>query len=121
MYSVILTEKFKKDMEFYEKKRKYRNVKNDVGQVVKELSIGNLIGDEIPKLKMFDEDKKIIKVRAVNTDTHSGKSNGYRIIYYAIKSNEEVYLLTLYSKKDDIKVLTNQEIIDLINRELFEK
>jgi len=120
MYSIILTDKFRKDIEFYERKRKYKKVKDDIGQVVKELSLGNLIGDEIPRLKMFDEDKKIIKVRAVNTDTKSGKSNGYRIIYYAIKSDEQIFLLTLYSKKDDNRVLTNQEIMDIVNKELLD-
>ena len=33
------------------------------------------------------------KVRAANTDTNVGKSNGYRIIYYVVKNDKEIYLL----------------------------
>jgi len=29
-----------------------------------------------------------------------GKSNGYRIIYYVVKDDREIFLLTIYSKKD---------------------
>lgn len=43
-----------------------------------------------------------------------GQSNGYRIIYYAVRDDEEVYLLTIYYKKDDNRTPTNQEIIELV-------
>lgn len=56
----------------------------------------------------------IFKVRSVNTDTKAGQSNGYRIIYYAVRDDAEVYLLTIYYKKDDNRIPTNQEIIELV-------
>lgn len=43
-----------------------------------------------------------------------GQPNGYRIIYYAVRDDEEVYLLTIYYKKDDNRTPTNQEIIELV-------
>ena len=43
-----------------------------------------------------------------------GQSNGYRIIYYAVRDDEEVYLLTIYYKKDDNRTPTKQEIIELV-------
>ena len=43
-----------------------------------------------------------------------GQFNGYRIIYYAVRDDEEVYLLTIYYKKDDNRTPTNQEIIELV-------
>lgn len=65
-------------------------------------------------LHLNDKDNKIIKVRIANTDTKKGKSNGYRMIYYAIKEDESAYLLSIYYKKDDKRVLSNDEIIELV-------
>jgi len=56
------------------------------------------------------------KVRAANTDRHQGKSNGYRVIYYTIKNDYSVYLLTLYYKKDANKIPSKSEISEIINR-----
>lgn len=57
----------------------------------------------------------MIKVRIANTDTRMGKSNGYRMIYYAIKEDKSIYLLSIYYKKDEKKILSNEEIINLVN------
>ena len=42
------------------------------------------------------------------------QSNGYHIIYYAVRDDEEIYLLTIYYKKDDSRIPTNQEIVELV-------
>ncbi len=65
-------------------------------------------------LHLNDDNNKIIKVRIANTDTRMGKSNGYRMIYYAIKEDVTVYLLSIYYKKDDKRVLSDEEIIKLV-------
>lgn len=65
-------------------------------------------------LHLNDGNNKIIKVRIANTDTRMGKSNGYRMIYYAIKEDESAYLLSIYYKKDDKRVLSNEEIVELV-------
>lgn len=67
-------------------------------------------------LHLNDENNKIIKVRVANSDTKKGKSNGYRVIYYAIKEDLSAYLLSIYSKKDDNRILTNEEIIQLVKK-----
>lgn len=66
-------------------------------------------------LHLNDKNNKIIKVRIANTDTKKGKSNGYRMIYYAIKEDQSVYLLTIYYKKDDERILSNDDIVKLVN------
>lgn len=114
-YEVIPTPKFEDDIKFYEKKRKYLHITDDVDEVVAEIKEGNLVGDPITEIKL-PENEDAYKVRAVNTDTHSGKSNGYRIIYYAIKNEQTVYLLTIYCKKDDNRILSKKEIADLIEK-----
>lgn len=67
-------------------------------------------------LHLNDENNKIIKVRIANTDTKMGKSNGYRMIYYAIKEDMSVYLLSIYYKKDNKRILTKGEIIELVKK-----
>lgn len=61
-----------------------------------------------------DANNKVVKVRVANTDTKMGKANGYRMIYYAIKEDLTIYLLSIYYKKDDKRVLTDNEIITLV-------
>lgn len=112
-YDIIPTPKFQDDLRYYKRKKHYKRIQNDVDCVVEEIEKGNLIGNPIDDLHLPDGEDTY-KVRAANTDTCQGKSNGYRIIYYVIKNDLTVYLLTIYSKKDDIKVISNKEIIDLI-------
>jgi mRNA-degrading endonuclease RelE of RelBE toxin-antitoxin system len=117
-YVIILTNRFKKDIEFYFKKRKYSHVIDDIYKVVGQLQEGNLIGTPQNNLSL-PEGEVVYKVRTVNTDTKSGKSNGYRIIYYVIKDDKEIYLLTVYYKKDKENVST-KEILSLIEEQITE-
>lgn len=114
-YEIIPTEKFIDDLEHYERKRKFRHIDDDVQTVVDELEKGNLIGDAIDGLSLpCGEDT--YKVRAVNSDMRQGKSNGYRILYYAIKNDKTIYLLTVYYKKDNNRIPSKNEIKDLIEK-----
>lgn len=112
-FEIISTEKFESDLKYYSGKKKYFHITKDVESVIEELEQGNFVGDKIPNLKI-EANGHAYKVRAANTDMKVGKSNGYRIIYYVIMDNKVVYLLTIYSKKDDDKVLSNKEIVELI-------
>lgn len=49
MYTIIPTERFKSDVEYYEEKKNFKHIDEDIGIVVKDLIVGNLIGDEIPR------------------------------------------------------------------------
>lgn len=110
-FRIVTTKKFDKDMKVYQ--RKFRNIGEDVKEIIDELKEGNLIGDVIKDLKMKDDDNNVIKVRVANSDTNSGKSNGYRLIYYAEKSDGTIYLLTIYYKKEK-EDISNKEIQELI-------
>ena len=115
MYEVIFTEQFKSDIRFYVKKRHFQYIEEDIRPVLAELQKGNLLGDEIPNMNV-NKAGHTYKVRAANTDTRAGKSNGYRIIYYVIKDDKEIYLLTIYHKKDDIRVPSNAELKELVEK-----
>lgn len=114
MYTVIPTARFEKDIKYYIKKKRYFHIGEDIRQITNELQQGHLIGTEIPGLKISDHGH-IFKVRSINTDAHSRQSNGYRILYYAISEELKIYLLTIYSKKDDNNIPSDNEIISLVN------
>jgi len=115
MYKIIPTAKFNHDVEYYIKKKKFRNIGDDIRIITDEIQRGNLIGDIIPNLKISTKNSTY-KVRTANTDTNTGQSNGYRIIYYAFSDNFEVYLLTIYYKKEDNRVPSNAEIEQLVRK-----
>lgn len=112
-YNIMVTERFKKDLKYYVKKKNYYKLKDDMNDMVKELEEGNLIGDEISGLKL-KQGEKSFKVRVANNTTKVGKSNGFRIIYYVIKNDCEIYLLTIYEKADKVNI-SQSEIRNLIN------
>lgn len=62
---------------------------------------------------MSDDSNNIIKVRAANSDIPCGERGGYRIIYYAVKSDGTIYLLSVYSKREQENI-TNKEIQKII-------
>ena len=112
---VIWTTRFQKDIEYYIKKKKYFKIKADIQSVVDELEKGNLVGDELQNINV---NGKTFKVRTANTSANVGKSNGFRIIYYAVSEDNKVYLLTIYSKKDDNRVVTDEEIKQCIEENI---
>lgn len=112
MYDVIPTDAFQKDIQYYIRKKKYTKIIDDIQPVVAELEKGNFIGDEIAGLEL-PNDEHTYKVRAVNSTIKVGKSNGFRVIYYVVKDDKEVYLLTIYSKKDQ-EDISNTDIKKLI-------
>jgi len=44
--------------------------------------------------------QSLYKIRLANTSTQSGKSGGFRVLYYFADSQENLYLLKLYSKSE---------------------
>ena len=112
MYNVIPTPRFEDDIRFYMKRKKYKKIKDDIEPILEDLENGILVGDEISDLH-FENEEGVFKVRAANTSANLGKSNGFRVIYYVIKNDQEIYLLTIYSKKD-VGTIGNSEIVKLV-------
>lgn len=115
VFDIIFTDRFKKDIEYYIKKKKFHHIDNDIENIIDNLQKGILLGDVIKGVKS-NVNAFAYKIRANNSDTKSGKSNGYRLIYYAISKDYKIYLLTIYYKKDEKNIPTNKEIADLINK-----
>lgn len=115
---IVLTEHFKDDIKFYIRKRKYTKIESDVSPVIDELKEGNLLGDRLEDLNL-PEGTSAYKVRIANSSANVGKSNGFRLLYY-VAIGEKIYLLSIYSKKDDIRVINDKQIELLIQNILNE-
>ena len=110
---IIWSSRFESDVRYYFKKKRYTKILDDIDQVVDELKTGNFIGDKLDNIN-FPNNSAVYKVRVANTSTKSGKLNGFRLIYY-LKVEEKIYLVTIYSKKDDNRIPTDAQIAELIN------
>lgn len=115
MYEIIPTKNFENDIKFYIKKCKYRNIDDDIDKVVQELESGNFLGEALDDIRLPDGEDTY-KVRIANSNTKVGKSNGYRLIYYANKNEKIIFLLTIYYKKDDNRIPDKNEIIDIVKK-----
>lgn len=113
-YEIKVTNRFKKDAKMYQKK--YRHIGNDLNEIIDKIKNGNLKGDVVPNIKMIDDENNVIKVRVANSDIPCGERGGYRLIYYAEKSNGTIYLLTVYCKRDQENI-SNKEIQKIILKE----
>ena len=111
-YKVYLTETFQRNIKFLSKK--YRNVKKDLVETIREIEKDPTIGDPIPGWK-----SEVWKVRAGSSDVRRGKRGGFRLIYLW-KEEEAVYMLAAYFKgeKQDISKKEIEEILKKLNQEI---
>lgn len=115
LYKIVPTPKFQKDVKEYRKR--FKNITKDLDKIIGKLALGDLIGDKVPNVNIKELDEEIKKVRVINTDTNKGKSNGYRLIYYVVKNDGTIFLLTVYYKKDKENI-TPKEIEELIKNNI---
>ena len=116
---IIATKYFKADIKFYLRKKKFSKINDDVETVTVELEQGNLVGDKLEGFNL-PENTAAYKVRVANSSTNVDKSHGFRLIYYVV-IEEKIYLVTIYSKKDDIRVPSDKQIELLIKAILQEE
>ena len=109
---IIWSNRFTDDIKYYSKKKHYKKIFDDLEPILLELENGTLLGDKLQDIEL-DEGTAAYKVRVANSSTNSGKSNGYRLIYYVV-IDEKIYLLTIYSKKDDNRIPTDSQISMMI-------
>lgn len=81
--------------------KRYRSIQQDLQPVISQLQQGMLLGDRIS-----DVGYEVFKLRIRNRDIQKGKSGGYRMIYY-LKSENNIILLTIYSKSDQSDIQAN--------------
>ena len=87
--------------------KKYRQIQTDIQPVLEQLVLGERIGDRVSGTTYT-----VYKIRARNSDTQSGKSGGYRLIYQIV-SPAKFVLHLIYTKSEQATV-TAEEIRDMI-------
>ena len=92
MIHIEFAAEFKKDLRRLS--RKYRRIRSDLQPILDALMAGLTPGDQVPGIGAV-----IYKVRAANQDAKTGKSGGYRVIYY-LQTDTLRVLLTVYSKSE---------------------
>lgn len=80
-------------------KKKFPKIKTDLVDFVTELSNNPELGIHLGE--------NIFKVRIQNSSIPTGKSGGFRVITY-YKTDDILYLVTIYSKTEQDNILTNK-------------
>ncbi len=106
------SKKINDDIDYYIRKKKYRKILDDIATVLPDLAAGNFVGDKMPGFNL-PEGAAIYKVRIANTSANVGKSNGFRLLYY-VAIEDTIYLLTIYSKKDDERIPNDEQIAMIV-------
>ncbi len=99
-------------------KKKYRNIKDDIIEIVRKSEDDPTIGDQIPGWN-----KEVWKIRVASSDMKRDKRGGFRLIYLWKEHERRVYLLAIYFKGEK-EMMTSKEMENLlrkVNRELEEK
>ena len=89
--------RFEKDVK--KLKKKFPKIKNDLIDLISKLSSNPEIGINLGE--------NIFKVRFPNSSIPIGKSGGFRIITY-YKTDDVLYLVTIYSKTEQDNILTEK-------------
>ena len=116
---IIATKHFKDDVAYYRRKKKYVKINADINTVTDELEKGNLVGDKLEDIDI-PKGTAAYKVRIANSSANVGKSNGFRLLYY-VAIGDDIYLLSIYSKKDDVRVINDKQIELLIKNLMVEE
>ena len=110
---IIWSQPFEEDVKYYFRKKRYTKILNDIDKAVNELKAGNFIGNKLEGLNL-PENTAVYKVRLPNSSINIGKSGGFRLLYY-VAIADRIYLAKIYSKKDDNRIPTDAQIVELIN------
>jgi mRNA-degrading endonuclease RelE of RelBE toxin-antitoxin system len=119
VYEVLPTDKFNSDMRFYIKKKRYSHIEDDIDDILNGLEVGEFKGNVLAGIKLKDnKDVYVYKARSKNSDSNkpNSESHGYRLIYYVKSQDKIVYLVTIYYKKDNDRIPSDNEISQLIKR-----
>jgi len=102
-FSVIPLDSFKRDFKTLQKK--YNNIKNDLRKLTFELENNPKSGIPLQH--------NCFKIRVANSSVPTGKSGGFRTIYYFINEHDNVYLISIYSKTKKENISEN-ELLELL-------
>jgi mRNA-degrading endonuclease RelE of RelBE toxin-antitoxin system len=82
--------------------KKYRRIRADLQPIFDQLVAGATPGDRVQGVGA-----KVYKVRAANRDAGSGKSGGYRVLYY-VQTEDLRVMLTVYAKTERADIAADE-------------
>ena len=100
---IISLESFSKDVKKLYKK--YRNIVDDLKVLEEELHSDPKSGVELGN--------NCYKVRLRNSSVPTGKSGGFRVIYYYLDDKDNLYLMAMYSKSE-LENISDDRLIEIL-------
>jgi len=100
---IVSLESFSKDVKKLYKK--YKKVTNDLKileeQLVKDPKSGIELGNHC------------YKIRLRNSSVPTGKSGGFRVIYYYLDDKDNLYLMAMYSKSE-LENISDEKLVEIL-------
>ena len=87
--------------------KKYKQLPTDLKSLAKRLN-------ENPKAGI-DLGANCYKIRLENSSIPTGKSGGFRIVYYYYDGEENLYLLSIFSKRD-MENISDERVLELLEK-----
>ncbi|MEA1920724.1 MAG: hypothetical protein U9N52_12855 [Campylobacterota bacterium] len=103
--NIVSLDTFSKDVKKLYKK--YKNLLNDLKLLQKRLQDDPKAGIELGK--------GCYKIRLANSSIPTGKSGGFRIIYYYLDHQNNLYLMTMFSKTE-LENISEDKLLDLLHK-----
>lgn len=103
--NIITLEQFKKDTKQLYKK--YKKLPLDLQKTSKILKNNPRSGIELGS--------KCYKLRIPNSSIPTGRSGGFRVIYYYYDGEKTLYLMTIFSKRE-IANISDESILEIIKK-----
>ncbi len=85
--------------------KRYKQLASDLKSLREELSQNPKSGIELGN--------RCYKIRLANSSIPTGKSGGFRIVYYYIDSDSNLYLMSMYSK-NELENIDDKTIITIL-------
>jgi mRNA-degrading endonuclease RelE of RelBE toxin-antitoxin system len=85
--------------------KKYRHIAEDLKELRKILENDPRSGIELGS--------HCYKIRLANTSIPTGKSGGFRVIYYYLDEDNHLYLMAIYSKSE-LGTINEERIIEIL-------
>jgi mRNA-degrading endonuclease RelE of RelBE toxin-antitoxin system len=102
-YKILLLESFKRDLK--KLRKRYKRIEEDLREIGDKLRQNPRAGVALGK--------NCYKIRLPNSSIPTGKSGGFRVIYYFIDKHYNIYLVTVYSKTE-LATISEERLIDLL-------
>jgi mRNA-degrading endonuclease RelE of RelBE toxin-antitoxin system len=100
---IVSLENFSKDVKKLFKK--YKNISKDLKNLQDTLLKDPKSGIELGE--------NLYKIRLANSSIPTGKSGGFRVVYYYIDQQKNIYLMTIYSKRE-LENISDERLVEIL-------